>query len=79
MYVECAILLSEKVAMLKIASHRIYLSPNFKGSYHSPSFMRRFFTILEIVWYYMYSRLPKIDTPKIDTFYEITRNFEKIE
>ena len=53
MYVECAILLSEKVAMLKIASHRIYLSPNFKGSYHSPSFMRRFFTILEIVWYYM--------------------------
>ena len=25
----------------------------------------------------MYSRLPKIDTPKIDTFYEISRNFEK--
>jgi len=25
----------------------------------------------------MYSRLPKIDTPKIDTFYEIPRDFEK--
>ena len=51
MFVECAILLSEKVAMLKIASHRIYLSPKFKASYHSPSFMRRFLhvTILEIV------------------------------
>ena len=24
-----------------------------------------------------YSRLPKIDTPKIDTFYKISRNFEK--
>ena len=24
-----------------------------------------------------YSRLPKIDTPKIDTFYGISRNFEK--
>ena len=26
-----------------------------------------------------YRRLPKIDTPKIDTFYEISRNFEKIK
>ena len=26
-----------------------------------------------------YSRLPKIDTPKIDTFSEISRNFEKIK
>ena len=25
----------------------------------------------------LYSRLQKIDTPKIDTFYEISRNFEK--
>ena len=25
-----------------------------------------------------YSRRPKIDPPKIDTFYEISRNFEKI-
>ena len=25
-----------------------------------------------------YSRLAKIDTAKIDTFYEISRNFEKI-
>ena len=27
---------------------------------------------------YTYSRLPKIDTPKIDTFSEISRNFEKL-
>ena len=27
---------------------------------------------------YTYSRLAKIDTAKIDTFYEISRNFEKI-
>ena len=26
-----------------------------------------------------YRRLPKIDTPKIDTFYEISRNFEKVK
>ena len=26
----------------------------------------------------IYSRLAKIDTAKIDTFYEISRNFEKI-
>ena len=25
----------------------------------------------------IYRRLPKIDTPKIDTFYQISRNFEK--
>ena len=37
------------------------------------------FTWFENYQYCKYSRRPKIDPPRIDTFYGISRNFEKIK